>query len=79
VVVAHENSGTLEVIARGFAEGDGGLLDEARTAAEQALRDAVGSRLDELELSRALQAAVEDVVRHRSRRSPLVVPVVLGN
>lgn len=79
VVVAHETSGTLEVIARGFAEGDGGLLDEARGAAEEALGDSAGMRLDELELSRMLQEAVEGVVRGRSRRSPLVVPVVLGD
>jgi ribonuclease J len=79
VVVAHETSGTLEVIARGFAEGDGALLDEARSAAEEALDGSSAARLDELELSRLLQEAVEDVVRHRSRRSPLVVPVVLGD
>ncbi len=80
VVVAHETSGTLEVIARGFAEGDGGLLDEARSAAEETLARAQSTRTDDFELSRMLQEAVEDAVRSdRSRRTPLVVPVVLGD
>ena len=79
VVVAHENSGTLEVIARGFVEDEDGLLDDARRAAEESLEDASGTRLDELELSRLLQEAVEGVVQQRTRRAPLVVPVVLGD
>jgi ribonuclease J len=79
VVVAHETSGTLEVISRGFVEDDDGLLDEARSAAEDALDEAESTRLDDLELARLLQTSVEDVVRARSRRSPLVVPVVLGD
>jgi ribonuclease J len=79
VVVMHETSGTLEVISRGFVEDESGVLDEARDAAETALNGANGSRRDELELSRLMQEAVEGVVHRRSRRSPLVVPVVLGN
>jgi ribonuclease J len=79
VVVAHETSGTLELIARGFVEDDSGLLDDARHAAERSMEDASGTRVDELELARMLQGAVEDIVRQRSRRSPLVVPVVLGD
>jgi hypothetical protein len=78
VIVAHETSGTLELISRGFVEDEQGLLDDARRAAEESLEDAGGTRIDELELSRLLQEAVEGVV-HRSRRSPLVVPVVLGD
>jgi ribonuclease J len=79
VIVAHEASGTLDLISRGFVEEDDGkLLDEARRAAESSLDDLEGE-IDELELSKLLQEAVENVVRRRSRRSPLVVPVVLGD
>ncbi len=79
VVVAHEMSGTLELISRGFVEDEQGLLDEARRAAEVSLEGANGTRLDDLALSKMLQEAVEGVVHDRSRRSPLVVPVVLGD
>jgi mRNA degradation ribonuclease J1/J2 len=79
VVVAHETSGTLEIIARGFVEDEAGVLEDARRAAEASLEDASGTRIDDFELSRMLQEAVEGVVQDRSRRSPLVVPVVLGD
>ncbi|MEO6867601.1 MAG: ribonuclease J [Gaiellales bacterium] len=81
VVVAHELSGRLEVISRGFLEDDSDdVLGEARNAAETAMEKAGGSnRPDELELSLALQNAVEGVVKARSRRSPLVVPVILAD
>jgi ribonuclease J len=79
VIVAHETSGTLELISRGFVEDEQGLLDDARRAAEVSMGDADGMRVDELELSKMLQEAVEGVVHDRSRRSPLVVPVVLGD
>ncbi|MCW2923874.1 MAG: RNA-metabolising metallo-beta-lactamase [Thermoleophilia bacterium] len=79
VVVAHENSGTLELISRGFVTDDGDLLDDARTAAEDSLTGANGTRLDDAALSKLLQEAVEGIVHQRSRQSPLVVPVVLGD
>jgi ribonuclease J len=79
VVVAHETSGTLEVIARGFVDDESGLLEDARQAAETSMEDASGTRIDDMELARLLQEAVEGVVQRRSRRSPLVVPVVLGD
>lgn len=79
VVVAHETSGTLEVISRGFVEDEAGLLDDARQAAEASLVEASGTRVDDFELSRLMREAVEGVVHDRSRRTPLVVPVVLGD
>ena len=79
VVVAHETSGTLELISRGFVEDEQGLLDDARRAAEVSLEEANGTRNDDFELQRIMQEAVEGVVHQRSRRSPLVVPIVLGD
>jgi ribonuclease J len=79
VVVMHETSGTLELISRGFVDDETGLLDEARQAAEASMEDASGTRIDDMELARLLQEAVEGVVQRKSRRSPLVVPVVLGD
>jgi len=79
VIVAHESSGTLEIISRGFVEDENGLLEAARQAAEDSLVNANDSHLDDLELSKLMQEAVEGVVSTRSRRSPLVVPVVLGD
>ncbi|MCZ4496988.1 MAG: ribonuclease, partial [Thermoleophilia bacterium] len=80
VVVMHENSGTLELIARGFVEDEtDGVLEKARTAAEGALDDIGDARIDEFELAQLLQQSVESSVRGTSRRSPLVVPVVLAD
>ena len=79
VVVAHEMSGTLELISRGFVEDEGGLLDDARSAAEDAIAAAGHHRGDDFELERLIQEAVEELVHKRSRRSPLVVAVALGD
>jgi len=80
VVVMHEHSGTLEVIARGIVDEEGGsLVDDARAAAEDVLADADGTRVTDLELSRLLQDGVESALTSRTRKSPLIVPVVLGD
>lgn len=79
VVVAHHGSGTLELIARGFVDDEGDLLDAARNAAEESMDEAGGTRVDDITLSHMLQEAVEGAVHDRTRRSPLVVPVVLGD
>jgi ribonuclease J len=78
VIVAHEASGTLELIARGFVDDQDELLDAARNAAVRSLEDA-DERADDAELSRLLQSSVEDIVHKRTRRSPLVVPVLLAD
>lgn len=79
VVVAHHGSGRLELIARGFVDEDGDVIDLARGAAEESMAEPDSGRIDDLALARLLQDAVEDVVKRRTRRSPLVVPVVLGD
>ena len=78
VVVAHEQSGTLELIARGFVEDEDGMLDDARQAVEDSL-DNADTNISDQQLATLLQTTVEGVIKDRSRRTPLVVPVVLGD
>ncbi|MBC7461788.1 MAG: ribonuclease J [Thermoleophilia bacterium] len=78
VVVAHEQSGTLELIARGFVEDEEGMLDDARQAVEDSL-DSADTNITDQQLAQLLQSTVEGVIKDRSRRTPLVVPVVLGD
>ena len=78
VIVAHESSGSLEVIPRGFLDDDPALMDVARQAAEDVLDDE--DLYDDLgALEHAIQEAVGSVVHSKTRRSPLVVPVVLND
>jgi ribonuclease J len=78
VVVAHRGSGTLELISRGFVEDtDDSVLEDARAAAQDDLLDHKHAGLDDLALTLQLQTSVERLVQRRTRRSPLVVPVVL--
>ena len=77
VVVAHRGSGDLEVISRGFMDTDADLLDDARDAAIGALEADNAHHLDLEDLSDHVRDAVIDVVHDRSRKSPLVVPVIL--
>lgn len=81
VVVAHRGSGTLEVIARGFQteEDETDVLDDARDAAAATLEDREQSLEDLGDLQEHLRSAVSSVVYDRTRRSPLVVPVLLGD
>jgi ribonuclease J len=81
VVVAHRVSGELEVIARGF-QGDeeaDGVLAEARDAAEASLRGDTADGFGEGDMHEHVRDAVASVVYDRTRRSPLVVPVLLGD
>jgi ribonuclease J len=78
IIVAHEASGQLEVIPRGFLDDDPEMIDEVRKAAEEAL-DADDASKDVGEIEHSIQEAVGAVVHGRTRRSPLVVPVVLDD
>jgi ribonuclease J len=79
VVVAHETSGTLEVISRGFVQDDDEVLGEVRRAAEESLEQAAGTHSAPGEIEHEMQEAVSAAVFEATRRSPLVVPVVLGD
>jgi ribonuclease J len=67
-----------EVVARGFAESDGELLDEARAEAEQILRDCLSQNISELKLLQEhVHDAVGQLVYERTGRRPMILPVVV--
>jgi ribonuclease J len=66
-----------EVIARGFAE-PGPLLDEARDEAERALAHCLAADISELKLLQEhIHDAVGTLIRARTGRRPMILPVVL--
>jgi ribonuclease J len=66
-----------EVIARGLAE-PGLLLDEARSEAERTLAWCLAEDIVELKLIQEhLHDAIGQVVRERTGRRPMILPVVL--
>ena len=68
---------TPEVIARGFGEA-GSLLDEARDAAERALAQCLEDDIFELKLLQEhIHDAVAQLVHERTRRRPMILPVVV--
>jgi ribonuclease J len=66
-----------EVIARGFAE-PGPLLDEARDEAERTLVELIAQDVTELKLLQEhIHDAVGALIRERTGRRPMILPVVL--
>ena len=66
-----------EVIARGFAE-SGPLLDEARDEAERTLAHCLSEDISELKLLQEhIHDAVGTLIRERTGRRPMILPVVL--
>jgi ribonuclease J len=66
-----------EVIARGFAE-TGSLLDEARDEAARTLAHCLGEDISELKLLQEhIHDAVGTLIRERTGRRPMILPVVL--
>jgi ribonuclease J len=66
-----------ELIARGFAETDE-LLDELRTEADRVVRELASERVTEIKLLQEhIHDAVGQIVYDRTRRRPMVLPVVI--
>jgi ribonuclease J len=66
-----------EVIARGFTE-TGPILDEAREEAERVLAHCLAEQIDELHLLQEhIHDAVGRLIRERTGRRPMILPVVL--
>ena len=66
-----------ELIARGFAESDE-LLDELRAEADRVVRELVDHHSIEVKLLQEhLHDAVGQIVYERTRRRPMVLPVVI--
>jgi ribonuclease J len=78
--IAHGNGGEIappELIARGFAESDE-LLDELRSEADRVVRELVSHQSIEVKLLQEhLHDAVGQIVYERTRRRPMVLPVVI--
>jgi ribonuclease J len=67
-----------EVLARGFAESDGELLDEARGEAERILAGCLEDNVTELKLLQEhVHEGVAQLVYERTRRRPMILPVVV--
>jgi ribonuclease J len=66
-----------ELIARGFAESDE-LLDELRSEADRVVRELVSHHSIEVKLLQEhLHDAVGQIVYERTRRRPMILPVVI--
>ena len=66
-----------ELIARGFAESDE-LLDELRTEADRVVRELATQHVTEIKLLQEhIHDAIGQVVYDRTRRRPMVLPVVI--
>jgi ribonuclease J len=80
VTVASQNGREIaapEVISRGFAE-PGPLLDEARGEAERTLARCLAEDISELKLLQEhIHDAVGRLIRERTGRRPMILPVVL--
>jgi ribonuclease J len=67
-----------EVIARGFAEPEDSLLEEARDEAQRTLAHCLSEDISELKLLQEhIHDAVGQIVYDRTRRRPMVLPVVI--
>lgn len=66
-----------ELIARGFAESDE-LLDELRTEADRVVRELATQHVNEIKLLQEhIHDAIGQVVYDRTRRRPMILPVVI--
>jgi ribonuclease J len=70
-------SAAAEVIARGFAETEP-LLDEMRVEAESVLRECLDDNIVEIKLLQEhLHDGVGQLVYDRTKRRPMILPVVV--
>ena len=66
-----------ELIARGFAETDE-LLDELRAEADRVVRELAAEHVVEIKLLQEhIHDAIGQIVYDRTRRRPMVLPVVI--
>jgi ribonuclease J len=80
--LASQNGGGLtaepELIARGFGEAADMLLDELREEASRVLNELIGDDVTEIKLLQEhLHEALGGVVYSRTRRRPMVLPVIV--
>ncbi len=79
--VAASNGGSAgppELIARGFGDGSAPLLDELRDVANTVLQDLLQSDITEIKLLQEhLHDEVGQIIYDRTRRRPMILPVVV--
>jgi ribonuclease J len=75
----YDGVGQVEVVTRGIIDEENStLLEDARDAAESTLSEATGgTRADLDELEHMLEESISAALSDRSRRAPMVVPVVI--
>jgi ribonuclease J len=67
-----------ELIARGFGDGADALLDELREEAERVLRELLADDITEMKLLQEhLHDALGGIVYDRTRRRPMILPVLV--
>jgi ribonuclease J len=71
-------AGPPELIARGFGDGSGPLLDELRDEADRVLQDCLRNDIIEIKLLQEhLHDELGQLVYDRTRRRPMILPVVV--
>src|SRR6267142_493437 len=71
-------AGPTELIARGFGDGSGELLDELREEADRVLRDLLHNDIVEIKLLQEhLHDELGQMVYDRTHRRPMILPVVV--
>ena len=71
-------AGPTELIARGFGDGSGELLDELREEADRVLRDLLRNDIVEIKLLQEhLHDELGQMVYDRTHRRPMILPVVV--
>jgi ribonuclease J len=71
-------AGPPELIARGFGDGSGPLLDELRDEANRVLQQCLHDEISEIKLLQEhLHDGVGQLVYDRTRRRPMILPVVV--
>ena len=72
------SAGPPELIARGFGDGSGPLLDELRDEADRVLQQCLRDEIIEIKLLQEhLHDGVGQLVYDRTRRRPMILPVVV--
>jgi ribonuclease J len=72
------SAGPPELIARGFGDGSGPLLDELRDEADRVLQQCLAEDISEIKLLQEhLHDEVGQLVYDRTRRRPMILPVVV--
>ncbi len=72
-------AGPTELIARGFGDGSGELLEELREEADRVLQDLLHNDIVEIKLLQEhLHDELGQLVYDRTHRRPMILPVVVG-